>query len=136
MLAQYIRCSTANTPELIGNIGVLKVYEELIKCSALIKKMCALGQLRHPGSVSCYKLQLAEPQNGNQMFSDDAVAAARSAIVDDDCFPLSRIFNESMMRTLRKEFCGISMPSDSDMDAVRMMLNMNYGGDFKLSGDM
>ena len=56
--------------------------------------------------------------------------------VDDDYVPLSRIFNESMMRTLRKEFCGISMPSDSDMDAVRMMLNMNYGGDFKLSGDM
>jgi len=25
---------------------------------------------------------------------------------------------------------------DSDMDAVRMMLNMNFGGDFKLSGDM
>ena len=44
MLAQYIRCSTANTPELIGNIGVLKVYDELIKCSALIKKKFAIGQ--------------------------------------------------------------------------------------------
>jgi len=44
MLAQYIRCSTANTPELIGNIGVLKVYDELIKCSALVKKKFAIGQ--------------------------------------------------------------------------------------------
>ena len=43
MLVQYIRCSTI--PQLIGNMGVSKLYDELIKCPALIKKKFRTG---HP----------------------------------------------------------------------------------------
>jgi hypothetical protein len=31
-------------PELVGNIGVTKIYDELIKCSVLIKKKFKTGE--------------------------------------------------------------------------------------------
>jgi hypothetical protein len=66
---------------------------------------------------------MAEPDNGNDMFSDETLIAIRSAINDDNFGPLEGIFREDnrFMRELQMKF-GIA--NASDMARTRMVLNM------------
>lgn len=102
---------------------------------------------RQPGGVSCYRIQLSDSDTGKQMFSQEAVDAARSAINDDDYDGLEQIFNENTMRAMRRSYGGqmpsnmgggmpMNMPGNADLDRIRMMLNNNFGADFLMSGDM
>ena len=91
-----------------------------------------LCTVRYPAGVSVYRLQLQSSQaDGHQMFSDQALDAYRSALEDEDFGPLSRIFDETQMVHFKRRLGG--MPSEDDMDRVRMMLN-SMGGNFPTRG--
>jgi hypothetical protein len=79
--------------------------------------------VRFPSTVSVMRLQMTEPDNENEMFSDEALNAIRSAINDGNFGPLDGIFREDnrFMRELRKKF---GMANASDMERTRMGLNM------------
>ena len=94
-----------------------------------------LGLVRSPtGDPGCYRLQLQSPTK-NHMFSGEAVSAARKAIQEGDFGPLSSIIGEDTdaMRTLRRGFGGL--PSESDLDRVRLAMNAMFGADFPRGGD-
>jgi len=94
-----------------------------------------LGFIRSPtGDSGCYRLAFATPIK-KQMFSEEAVVASRKAIQDEDFAHLESIFGEDTveMRTLRRQFGGL--PSASELDNIRHMLNTNFGADFSLSRD-
>mmetsp|Transcript_28874 Transcript_28874/g.32381 ORF Transcript_28874/g.32381 Transcript_28874/m.32381 type:complete len:571 (+) Transcript_28874:28-1740(+) len=143
----YFEGSRPNEPDWFYKGEDMKIYRENIKSVVAavkdtfnrITNIHVLCLVRHPSGVSCYRLQLTDSQTGNQMFSDEAVDAVRSAINDGDWDPLSQIFNEGQLEYMKNRLAGIpsSLPDDSEkFDLVRMMLNKNFGADFKLSGDM
>jgi hypothetical protein len=97
-------------------------------CTRLTKNHI-LCLVRFPSIVSVMRLQMAEPDNGNEMFSDETFNAIRSAINDDNFGPLEGIFREDnrFMRELRMKF---DMANACDMDRTRMVLNMMMADDF------
>jgi len=119
-------CYEANISNLMSSLK--DTYERLADYHLL-------GFIRSPsGDMGCYRLTL-ELADKNQMFSEEAVSASRRAIQDGDFEPLSRIFGEDtvQMTALRRGFVGL--PSESEMDRVRMALNRGFGANFSLSGD-
>ena len=87
--------------------------------------------VRHPGSVHSYRMQGVVQQRVQQaqMFGEEALSAFRCAIQHDDFGPLSKIFHEVQVRSIRKDLG--KMPSEVELDRVRMMMNA-FGGDFPL----
>jgi len=90
---------------------------------------------RYSGGVSVYRLQLSDFEGkGAEMFSDKAVDAVRSAVMEGDYGPLSRIFDHTKMGYFRDKY-DIPPPSEVDMDIARTLLNTKFGADFCLSTD-
>lgn len=88
---------------------------------------------RYSGGVSVYRLQLSDFEGkGAEMFSDKAVDAVRSAVMEGDYGPLSRIFDRSKMIYFRDKY-DIPAPGNADMDIVRRLMNTKFGADFRLS---
>lgn len=88
--------------------------------------------VRHPGFTSCYRLQLMVEQKRAQMFGEEAMNAFRCAIHDDDFGPLSNIFPEPQVRSIRQTLGAMS--SEAEIDRVRTMLTVlnAMGEDFPL----
>jgi len=88
---------------------------------------------RYSGGASVYRLQLSDVEGkGTEMFSDKAVDAVRSAVMEGDYGPLSRIFDRSKMVYFRDKY-DIPAPGNADMDIMRTLLNTKFGADFRLS---
>eukprot|EP00526_Cylindrotheca_closterium_P024182 CAMPEP_0113650712 /NCGR_PEP_ID=MMETSP0017_2-20120614/27003_1 /TAXON_ID=2856 /ORGANISM="Cylindrotheca closterium" /LENGTH=192 /DNA_ID=CAMNT_0000563279 /DNA_START=78 /DNA_END=653 /DNA_ORIENTATION=- /assembly_acc=CAM_ASM_000147 len=105
----YVEGSRPAEPDWFYKKENKKIYEKNVKgCIKGIKEqhsrrlpnqvLCLAG---HSGGASCYKIQLQEPVNMNEMFSDAALQAFAAYINDDDSGPLSRIFGPDQLVVIR-----------------------------------
>eukprot|EP00984_Skeletonema_dohrnii_P023547 scaffold12636_cov71-Skeletonema_dohrnii-CCMP3373.AAC.3 len=75
-------------------------------------------------------MQLQSSTTKNHMFSQQTIDAATKAIENEDFDPLTSLFGEGSDDTQRLRRALGGPPDEATLDAVRAMLNMNFGGSF------
>jgi len=119
------KCYEHNIPMYVKSLA--DTYNRLTDVHLLVL-------VRPPGNegVGVYRMQLQSPTTKNHMFSQQTIDAATKAIRQKDFGPLSALFGEGSDDTRRLRRALGAPPDAADLNAVRAMLNQNFGASFDL----
>mmetsp|Transcript_17429 Transcript_17429/g.26225 ORF Transcript_17429/g.26225 Transcript_17429/m.26225 type:complete len:555 (-) Transcript_17429:64-1728(-) len=117
------KCYDGNVPMFVR--GLKDTYNRLTDSHLLVL-------VRPPDNqgFGVYRMQLQSSTTKNHMFSQRTIDAATKAIEDEDFDPLTSLFGEGSDDTQRLRRALGGPPDEATLDAVRAMLNMNFGGSF------